>query len=535
MSERIEKAYTSLLKFAGMGVNEEGEIVADLFNSNGPTPNILIGDQKLVFPCQKQFSDPDQEKIYFHPLCESVLRGGESEVLQKLRNAILTRLNLVTGQITTSLLVIAGSQDLQRRLSPDQNSLLKVVRDANEKTGQNFQAQMLSYLKKKVPSPFVGIYLKKQGTWIGKSYSRVAIITFPFYKELTDPEKKSRHLVGDHAAYKAVFEYIFPGLDEPDTYNYGTRSHVAPFLDVLTKAAAVLATRLNEIASLFKDFIPEWEDFLFDMDWLETFQSLQALSSEIQEMGDLRGNIGAVPVSEQRHPSQEIPQSSNTPAKVVAPEPRQPAPVQPPPEQKKEPTPASSGKASMSDVLAVTPQLAANGGLLAQQLTNEYVENYVRQYGQYPPGYVPVQYDAQGRPVPMMPPQQPVYPQQPMYPQQMPGQPPMQPMYPQGYPQQMPGQPPMQPMYPPGYPPQGPSVQMPPPGYPQPYPPGYYPQQGTQMPGYPQPGYPPPMNQQPVSWNNFNVSGQRFASSEDTSRPSDTGSFKKMPNDWRQR
>lgn len=469
MNEKIQKIYRSILEYSGNEVGEDGLI----YQSIDKDRYAVIGELPLVFPCRVQFDDPNQNKYYFHPFSESYIRG-ESEVISWLKENIAVRLNWVTAVVGRHLLMLLGSPELHKQLNEEQASLLMMINEADDKTSVNWSNMIPTLIKSNHDSAYVKLYLKKSGTWKGSTWSRLCVTTFPFYRDLKEG-KYERLRVKDRASFIKVMEFIYPDIGTPEAYNYGTRTKVAPFLDALMQASALVASRLNDILMIYRDYIPEADEMLFNMDWLSYFDDLDALRQDIKDTPELRGNAGTLTVAERQHPPQEMSynrQSSST-AQIPTPEPvhqptqqtqvpqyqqPQPQPVQQPQtntQQQATPPPVrvnERGAVNFSDVIRANPALAYQANPLAATLYKQQVDDYIRRYGVPPPNYAANQ-----------PPPPPSW----ATPQPQPGYPPP------GYPQYPPGYPP------PGYPQQQPGYQQPPPGYPQ-YPQGY------------NPNYPPP-------------------------------------------
>ena len=415
-----------------MGVDDDGRIYGQLSSSLDKTV-VLIEGEPLVFPIDQQFNDTNQNKYYFHPLSENFLRG-ESEVNKKLREHIATRINYVTIVVAQYLLQLLGHHQYHRELNEEQSSLLKNITEANEKTCINWSEMMKRIIKNSADSGYVKIYLKGSGVLNGETYSRLGIVTFPFYKDLVDGKYNNQILVKDLPVFKKILEFIYPGISKQDTYSYGTRNQIAPFLDVLMMTSAGLANRLNDVIMIYKKYIDDYQELIFNMDWLPYLQDMNDLRADIRMMPELRGNAGTVPVGERSHPQQDLSLRSYvppTPDPVV-----QPVQVhQQPPQGYTQPSQMTTpvitptnvptirhnerGAINFGDVVRANPSLLHLNNPMASQMTlPPQVQAYVSQYGTLPPGF-----NMSGMPG-MMPQQRPLpgwaMPQPQMMPQQQP-------------------------------------------------------------------------------------------------------------------
>jgi hypothetical protein len=307
---RLIKVYESILKFVGLDSTKEGYVNARYGSKVEP---FNVNTLRVVLPTPdqlKQFNP--KEKIIFHPLAENTLRG-ESDIIIRLREVINIRVNLIIGLVGQSLLNIVASPELHSKLTSEQAELLLVMKDVESKTVVDFTNLILSNIKNSNNSQFFNLYLKKGGKYHSNSFSRVGVVSFPYYKDLLDVEKdpksaKNKDLKPtrskDRKALIAMFKFMFPNIDDNEGYNYGCNSNVAPFLDTLLKTTANVAARLNDVVSIYKDYIDDYETLVFDSDWMDYFNDLDSLVPDIKRIPVQFGNDGKIPITEEQN-SQE--------------------------------------------------------------------------------------------------------------------------------------------------------------------------------------------------------------------------------------
>ncbi len=292
MSQKLNDIYRSILKFAGMEADSQGYISVVLESRRKPA--ILDGKQ-LVLPTDEHLRNhKPEEHVIFHLLTESPLRG-ESEVFAKLKSVINVRLNYTIGVIASNLLNLVASPEFHKKLNPDQQELLTFIADADEKSQSTFTSIMMSGIKEDAERTFSNIYIKRGGTFNGKRFSRVGVVTFPFYEKLIEG-KFDKIRVKDKETFKQLFEFMFPNINEPEEYNYGSSSQVAPYMDSLMITASNIASRLNDLLVMYKDFIEDAESIMFDSEWTDAFQNLDSLASEIRKVPVQFGNDGVIEV-----------------------------------------------------------------------------------------------------------------------------------------------------------------------------------------------------------------------------------------------
>lgn len=290
---KLTEIYTSILRFSGLDADDQGYISTVLDDKRDPA---FINGLRMVLPHDHQLRGFNpKEKIIFHPLTENILRG-ESEVITKLKSVINIRLNFTIGIVAQSLLNLVASPELHHRMSPEQAELLTSITDCDDKTVMNFISQMVNGMKNAPDRIFSNIYLKRGGTFKGKRYSRVGVVSFPFFQQLAE-DKIDKIRVKDKETFKQLFEFMFPELNEPEEYNYGSDSNIAPYLEALMMAAALIASRLNDLLLIYKDFIDDADKVMFDSEWIDYIKDLNALIPEIRKVPVQFGNDGVTTVS----------------------------------------------------------------------------------------------------------------------------------------------------------------------------------------------------------------------------------------------
>lgn len=437
--------YTSMLAAAGLTVDDNGYVSVNnsLFTGSNKNEPVLVDGKRLVLPTREQLTDPDREsKIIFHPLSENILRG-ESIVVAKLRSMYGIRLNFAVAAIVSGLLDLCASVNKHKLLTPDQSAVLSVAPNCDETTVRVFASLINKVFADE--STFVKLYLRRSGTIKGVKYSRAGIISFPFFEALQEAKDT---LFGvklrkkDKEALLAIFEFILPKIGEAESYNQGSDSTIAPFTDALMKAFMGVAGKLNDIIDLYKDKIDELEKLTFDADWVDAFEDLSVMTSEIRRVPAQAGNEGegkktdsiqqaTTPVTNLQYtpPTNTAQSTALAPNPVAVPQ-YQPQYTQMPvtniPQTTTAPvqTKTSEGKVKLGDLMSKTVAMPA--GPIPPSLMGEMNPQLAQQMA-YQQQMQQMAMMQQG----MVPGMQPGYQMSMGYPQQMP----------MGYPQQMMNQP----------------------------------------------------------------------------------------------
>lgn len=293
--------YQQLMTNAGMVVSEEGHVSTQLVPGVEKNPTLVKG-KRLVLPTQAQLRSASAENsIIFHPLSENLLRG-ESDVMAVFRSHVNKRLNLALAYLTVGLMDLAIATDKHPKLSPDQSLYLSVVKHADTKTMDILQEVTAKMMVDETENSFVHMYIKRGGIMGGRKHSRVCVTSFPMYEELAkEPEsRKPITLMGeklrkvDRECLLGLMRFILPNISEQQAYWGSSNSQIAPTLDAIMRSVAAIATRINDVAVMYSDYIDEVDSITYDLDHLKVLDNLESIVAEIRMIPMQLGNEGSV-------------------------------------------------------------------------------------------------------------------------------------------------------------------------------------------------------------------------------------------------
>ena len=292
MSKLLE-LYEGLLNLSGLIADKDGYISV-INDKDNPLP-LIIKNKRVVLPTEFHLknSNPD-EKLLFSPIPESVFKGP-SDVLERYKDCINIRLNIVTGTLFSYLLAISKNNEIHSKLDPEHLDLLIALKDIDDTAIKNFTSLMLSGVENRIKKFFVNIYLNRGGVVKEKKWARVGIVTFPLYEEL----KKDENIVygiklrnKDKLLYKKLYEYVFPFINEKFYYSEGSQSEIAPWLDSLVKTTLSIYTNITDNINKFRLFIDEPDSMLYDESFVSLFMDLNKLKSDFITIPIQLGNEG---------------------------------------------------------------------------------------------------------------------------------------------------------------------------------------------------------------------------------------------------
>lgn len=356
--------YRAVLSAGGLVANDEGYVSARFDDDTIPFMVRIIDEtgaahsKRLVLPMKQHVSNGDKSQIVlFHPLSENILRG-ESEVMAKFRQAVNVRLNFALASLVDELLTLATSPAMHSRLRPDQLELMSILKDADAKTLEAWQAltKAMPFTSNDSEKRFAHLYIKKNGLISGKRHLRVAIISFPFYDEL---KKADRTVYGvklrkkDHEMLVAMVEHLLPNLDKPGFYNRGSVSDTSPTLEALLLGVLGVASHINSFVEEYGELLPNLQSLQYDDSWVEALQNVDQFRGEIRMLPMQTGNEGATDRQEAQR--EAAPALTNVSMAAPAPQLGQPRTVAMPP-------PAAPVAHHHAHAMAMPPMMAPSHG-----------------------------------------------------------------------------------------------------------------------------------------------------------------------------
>lgn len=312
--------YKHLLATGRMRADNEGFVSKKSTSKEDGWEPAIVEGKRLVIPTANQTALADTEnRMYFHPLCESALKG-ESATLQRLRRAFAVGLNYSMAMTFSSLIELAASHADHAKLDPDQSEILSPLHDSNADTAVNFlKIVRAATIANGAEASLVQIYLKRNAVVGGANFARGATVSFPVYEELLKNEEKVFDVKlskKDRATLIALFEYTLPGIKE-GLYNQGSNSDVAPYLDSLLKAVGKIGANLNHYSAMYK-LESVVEDIEVPLGWYDDSKNLDVFLPEIRRIPQIGFDSGSEKVIDNVRQAQTFAPNDPTLNKPVA-------------------------------------------------------------------------------------------------------------------------------------------------------------------------------------------------------------------------
>ena len=291
--------YDKVLELAGMHVDTNSYIKAD------NDEQVVIKGKALVMPTREHLATLTERdsngklesvKVVFNPLKENAIKA-ESDMLTKLRTAISARLNYSIYIVSLAMIKVAGDEKLQKRAKSRVRkflaSLHNVVTDgktdvADYKTIKTFQKLFSIGSESNFYKNLVGLYIKKGGIVGKERFKRITVVDFPLYNEIVNNEGRMvrgvKLRIKDIDFFKALFEFIYPDIDDPLSLQIGSNNDVSPGLESLLSACFPIMENINLIG---KDFKVNDDMVYYDTDFIDDYS-----------IDDLKSELFAIPVED---------------------------------------------------------------------------------------------------------------------------------------------------------------------------------------------------------------------------------------------
>lgn len=278
--------YNKLFTSMGYIVEENGLISKDFC---GNKSNIIIkADDKektLILPTKQFLDNPNWDAhVPFHPLSENVVKG-ESLIIKELKRLMEHRFADVITTLMMELSIIAADKSGHKKLTVPQKKFLSLMPEANDKT-VTVLGKILCNLSNKGERKICSLYIKRGGSIDGKSFKRLAVVSFPITEELNKEEKTIFDVkvsTAEKNAIKNLFGWIIENVDVQGFYNFGSNDETAPNFHALCGAYMKLMSQLNAKIELFKHH-EEIGNLYRELNWDVEFNDLQSFYGQIPIM-----------------------------------------------------------------------------------------------------------------------------------------------------------------------------------------------------------------------------------------------------------
>lgn len=297
--EKLIDIYKHILTTMGLSIDEDGVIYHE-FMGEKQVLTIKAQDSgeelTLLMPSKKLLSKPLPEgAAVFHPLSENVVRGGESEVLKKMRSIVEFQLTFYLSTLMQQIAYFAAGKG--PKLNGRQTAFLKPLVNADDKFCK-FVDNIIAASELTGRNRLMKFFMARGVTLGGQGVTRAAIVKFPVMNAAANetsekvfgvkpPRKKDKQLLIE------LMQVILDGFGFDDEYySRGSSSSSAPYWDALLKAYLAVSERINDVLKLFGKHLP---DVLFVPPMNSKFINSEEWENDLKDMHRQRDMIPPQP------------------------------------------------------------------------------------------------------------------------------------------------------------------------------------------------------------------------------------------------
>ena len=289
--------YTSFLASVGMTADNQGFISTLTPGSDTARP-FSVDSKRWVLPVPEQLNVIDWSgRVGFHPLLQNVATG-DSRVLEKFRDRMNAHADFMTGMLFVDMAQLAVKKGAHQDLTPQQAKYLGPFSDADGKFVKLLMSLVSTKRVSKKNFEFVRFSVIKGRVYKGQKRSRVATMHFPLYDALPKDDKGTEILghkfrVIDVKMLRRMYEFLFPGIGEPERYEVGSDSKIAPSMESLMSLYGQYTSIHNTVVFSLANAIESQDQLLIVDDWREDIQNIEPFIPSIRQIPWLEGNAGS--------------------------------------------------------------------------------------------------------------------------------------------------------------------------------------------------------------------------------------------------
>ena len=255
--QRLIEYYSNFILSLDCIIDDNGFISFRPNPAYPPEPITILGGKRLAIPTDFAMQHLYEGNIVpFHPLSEVIVMG-QSTVIQTTRQIVNASL---TQKILSTMLGICTGISKQVTMTAKQTDFVKNLEKVDEKTVKAL-IKLIDVIDPESPNRLINVFLKHGGILHDVQYKRICTVNFPLYQELLEAEDtvygvKMRKQ--DVRILRTLLETIFPNIDTPNYYSYGTDTLVCPYFIALLGGFKNVVTELNRVSYKFKKIIEEY-------------------------------------------------------------------------------------------------------------------------------------------------------------------------------------------------------------------------------------------------------------------------------------
>lgn len=285
MNPTIESFYLKILDYAGLAY-KDGIIV----NKNEDLGELSIKGKHLTLPYMTNLKNPEG-RAFFHLLNENYV-NPENAVFSLYRKRLVTEINLKLINLFSILL------EFSFRVGADaikDNQILEMISTIEDPDPPMLEALIKLCRKSKDEHDeglLIDLFIKKNASHKNVSHGALVKVQFKVYRDLVKAlEDKQYQVYGlklrkkDIQAFVALYNIVFPNINDDDLYTDVTDNKVFRYLMALLKGSYLITSKINHISTIIHGIEPKSytkDDYMFNDEWVGLFDKLADMTTEIR-------------------------------------------------------------------------------------------------------------------------------------------------------------------------------------------------------------------------------------------------------------
>lgn len=288
----IRKIYTPILNNAGIYFDDETGYLS-VAGADGTKLPFSIEGKRWALPLRRNLTGDNADILVINPLKESLNTDANVPIISRIRLAYMAKINQELNVIAKSLITIVTSEALHPQLTGDQRNILTVCANMSNKTLEAYDKLMEAMQGNLIDKCIVSIFLRRGAVLNKVTYGRGAIVTWPLYAALKSDEEK---VFGVKLTKKereniiTLFEFMIPGISQPDQYSYGSLHKHFAFMDSLLSSVASIQQIIQNHVGLYPDHMTD-KIFEFNYDYIDVIENSDKYMPTIRLLPDASSGI----------------------------------------------------------------------------------------------------------------------------------------------------------------------------------------------------------------------------------------------------
>lgn len=293
----LNRLYESILEALGCKINPAGKVTLFMMGKEYP---LRIDSRDLYLPISEALASGTNEKVYYHPTCESIV-SKETEVFKLNRRLAGIRLMSVFRSMIPVLFEISGRKEKKSWAQSvfDVISPLANIKKSVKEEVIDLLGRMNVEIEDGVDNRFIHFKVTKGGK--GEGNERVyykAKPSFPLYdvlvRELARSEGQSKNTtvkVNNFSISREaieivvhLFRSILPAVVNPDGCEYDATIPVAARYTAFMSCFGAICEQLNRAQNMFRADFDKKSIYVINLSWQEMMEEIPEFYRQVPEL-----------------------------------------------------------------------------------------------------------------------------------------------------------------------------------------------------------------------------------------------------------